>query len=645
LGRWFAFGEPSLAGIYVEQRRHGALTPCPALSGRWFAFGEPSLAGIYVEQRRHGAVGQRRHGAVGQRRHGAVGQRRHGALTPCLAGVRRCWQWRPALILVISAQAVLELSAKTRSRVALALTLVGLAVIVWASARARIPGFTQGGFASHDVAGILYNAMVLDRGGLPYVDTVELKAPGTFYLATWLAGPEARDIARFQIAANTWALASLICVAGLGWRLWGKLGALVSAGLYALHDAHLDSMDANYVTWANLPQIAAFWLGFEAWRSSSTRLRPSLWMLAGALSGFAALCKRPDGVVLVAILIMAASGSAGEGAGPSTWRARLREGGFVVLGFVLAHVPIALQYAAAGELGALVDGYVLSRWGLRYVGARELGVLAFFKEGALASAHFLGLALVLVAFVAFEAIGRFARARLGAGSLEAEQRRELATIGFVAVWLLGTLVAASLGGRFYKGYFVAVAAPACLLAAASSGLLGRGCRAHWAPRVLALVLCLPLVGRELMLLDRTRIDRGRAHDRGGRRIAAHVLANTGADDTIWVWGWHLWDVYPLTGRMSASRIYKSLGILSQPNDDTWRRPASRLRFVESEYSEMLLEELEAARPAYVVLGSTVPHREFRRLHRFLRAHYRRDFRVRIGRVQFWRRVETSSGER
>ena len=106
-----------------------------------------------------------------------------------------------------------------RERVLIGITIVILAAIVGASAWLRTPGFEQGGFASHDVAGILYNAMVLERGGLPYVDTLELKAPGSFYLAQWFAGGDGRDIGRFQIAANLWALASLVAVAGLGWRL------------------------------------------------------------------------------------------------------------------------------------------------------------------------------------------------------------------------------------------------------------------------------------------------------------------------------------------------------------------------------------------------------------------------------------------
>lgn len=533
-------------------------------------------------------------------------------------------------------------SATRSNQAATALTVIGLVAIVVASAWLRAPGFTQGGFASHDVAGILYNAMVLEHGGLPYVDTLEFKAPGSFYLAKWFAGPEARDIARFQIAANLWALLGLACVAGLGWRLWGKLGALMTAGLYALHDAHLDSMDANYVTWANLPQIACFWLGVEALRARSARWRPTLWMLAGAFAGFATLCKQPNGVVLVPLLLIATVGGAdsaksGRGAGWGAVRERMVEPGWVLLGFGLAHLPIVAQYLAAGQFGALFNGYFLSRWALRYLGAREAGLGSSAWEGALALAHFLGLALVLAAFSSARALADRVAAWRGGAPLDPEQTETLRELGFVFAWLLATLVAASLGFRFYKGYFLAVAAPLCLLAAAPCGLLGRRCTVHWIPRALAVSLGLVLVVRALLMLEHVRLDRARPHDLGGRRIAKHLLAHTEPDDRVWMWGWHLWDVYPLTGRLSGSRIYKSLGVLSQPNDDTWRRPAKPLRFVESAYADQLIVDLEASRPAYVVLGSTVPHREFKQLHEFLRAHYRRDRRVRIGRVQLWKR--------
>ncbi len=529
-----------------------------------------------------------------------------------------------------------------RRLVAGLLTTLALALIGALSLWIRWPGFTQGGFASHDVAGILYNAMVLERGGLPYVDTLEFKAPGSFYLAKLLAGPEGRDIARFQIWANLCGLASLGLVAALAWRLWGRLASVVAAGLLALHDAVLDSMDANYVTWANLPQVGAMWLGFEALRSRRASLRPTLWLLAGAAAGLATLCKQPNGVVLPVLLAMAmwpAVGPAvGQGRGAfaraKAWSRGVawRPAVMVLAGFVLAHVPIALQYALRGELGALVEGYAFSSWALRYVGGREVGLGEGLSEGPMAFAHFLALPLVLAGF----ALGRGP----GRGAQTGSPPVELRATTWLVVWLVATSFAASLGFRFYKGYFVAVAPPLVLLAAAPWGLLGRAAPLRgWIRAIVLIVLLPPLLARQAWTIAEQRHDRARPHDLGGRVIADHVAAQTGPDDTIWVWGWHLWDVYPLANRMSASRIYKTLGVLTPPNDDTWRLPASKQVFVDGPFADELLADLERSRPAYVVLGSTVPREQFVALQRLLRSSYRIDRRVRVGRVQFWRRAD------
>ncbi len=536
-------------------------------------------------------------------------------------------------------------SARAVAATATVSTCVALLVIFAASLWLRWPGFTQGGFASHDVAGILYNGMLLDLGALPYVDSFELKAPGTFFLAQWLAGPAARDIAQFQIWANICALLSLGLVAGLGWRLWGRLGGVVGAALYALHDAHLDSMDANYVTWANLPQIAAFWLGIEATRSGA-KWRATLWLLAGVSAGVAALCKRPDGVVLAVLLPMAAlrartaeapdaeaprSTDEGSRSWTGPWiRSGVREVGWVLGGFALAQLPICALYLRAGALDALFKGYFLNRWGLRYVGSGGGGGLVDnLGEAALATAHFVGLPLILAAFALAVVLTERGRAAL--------ERPRVVALLWIAAWAGATVLAATLGLRFYKGYYLATAAPLCLAAAAPWGLLGTHSRAPWIPRAIVGAALLALVGRQLMVDRATRIDRARVHDAGGRRIADHVLAHSTPGDRVWVWGWHLWDVYPMTGQRSGSRIYKSLGVLSQANNDSWRRPAEALRFVDSERATALVADLERTRPTYIVLGSTVPHRQFEALQALLRREYRRDRSApRIGRVQFWR---------
>ena len=72
------------------------------------------------------------------------------------------------------------------------------------------------------------------------------------------------------------------------------------------------------------------------------------------------------------------------------------------------------------------------------------------------------------------------------------------------------------------------------------------------------------------------------------------------------------------------------------SDDTWRRRAGRLKFVPSERSTRLLEELAASRPRFIILGSTVPHRSFKALRKHLAADYVRDRTISIGRVETWK---------
>ncbi|MCA9648541.1 MAG: glycosyltransferase family 39 protein [Myxococcales bacterium] len=501
---------------------------------------------------------------------------------------------------------------------------LALLVIGGLSAWLRAPGFTQGGFASHDVAGILHGAMLLHDGALPYVDSIELKAPGTFYLAALLAGPGGTDIAAFQVWANLWALASLGVVAAIAWRLWGPAAAVVAALLYGLHDAHLDSMDANYVTWAQLPLVAAVGAALVAPRAATRRRELGWWVAAGLLAGAAALLKRPAGVGGVVVMAMALWPGAGE---RTSIKARVLA---VLAGGLGSHLPVALHYAAAGELGALVDGYLRSRWGMRYVsqGGEPFG-LAAIEEGMLATAFFVALPLALALFAAVPPRDREAR-RITMG---------------LALWSLGTLAVAWVGLRFYKGYFLAVSAPLCLWAAAPWGLLGASCRVRRWGRWVLLLPALLLALRQLAVLEHQRVDRDRPHDQGGRVIAKVVSGDRRPGDRIWVWGWHLWDVYPLTGMRSASRVYKSLGLLTPPNDDTWRRPASRLRFVDGEAAAILLEDLQASRPAWIVLGSTVPRAEFRALNDFLREHYLLERKVRLGRVQFWHRRDRAQAQR
>lgn len=509
-----------------------------------------------------------------------------------------------------------EANENGRARV---LAGVGIALVVLASAWLRAPGFGQGGFASHDVAGILYNAMVLKGGELPYVADIELKAPGSFLLAAVMAGDDGTDIARLQVWANLWALASLVATALTAWRLFGPQAAVIAAVVLALVDAHLDSMDANYVTWSQLPMVLAWAWAFAAAQADG-RARALGYALAGAMAGAALMVKQPAGVILPALAVCAALPRIWA----RTWGEGIRDAIAIGVGGLAVHVPLVVAYAGAGQLDALVSSYPLNRWGVRYVveGGRD-GGLAALTEGVLATAYFLALPLVLAAF---------ALVRPGV-----ERTRVRTVVVPLALWTLATLAAAWVGARFYKGYFLAVAPPLAILAAAPWGLAGAQLRLSALARGVLAIPIAVLVLRQGAMLREQRVDRARPHDEGGRVIAAHLQRELPEGERIWVWGWHLWDVYPMTNRRSASRIYKSLGLLTPPNDDTWRKPATPLVFVDGEAAAILLEDLDANRPGYIVLGSTVPHRQFKALRSFLAEHYTRDHRVKLGKVEFWRR--------
>jgi hypothetical protein len=499
--------------------------------------------------------------------------------------------------------------------------LVGsaLVLVVLASAWLRVPGFAQGGFASHDVAGILYNAMLLHDGELPYVADIELKSPGAFLLAFVFAGKDGTDIARLQVWANLWALASLVAIAVLAWRLFGALAAVVAAVVVALVDAHLDSMDANYVTWVQLPMVLAWaWAFAAAQREGWARLRG--FALAGVLAGAALLVKQAAGPMLLALVLCAAWPQVWA----RSWRDGVRDALAISAGAVLVHAPLLVAYAWQGELGSLLSAYPINRWGIRYVleGGRDGGLVAL-REGVLATAYFLALPLALAAFAVVPPASERARVRR--------------VVVPLAIWTVAALVGAWVGARFYKGYFLGVLPPLAILAAAPWGVFGSRAPLRWPARVALALPIVLLVLRQGTLLIEQRRDRARPHDQGGRVIAKHLQLELPADERIWVWGWHLWDVYAMTGRRSASRIYKSLGLLTPPNDDTWRRPATPLVFVDGEPARILLEDLRAAPPGYIVLGSTVPHRQFTALRELLAELYVRDPRVKLGRVEFWRR--------
>src|SRR5262249_55506724 len=61
-------------------------------------------------------------------------------------------------------------------------------------------------------------------------------------------------------------------------------------------------------------------------------------------------------------------------------------------------------------------------------------------------------------------------------------------------------------------------------------------------------------------------------------IGKLIQEKTKKTDTIWVWGRWAWPIYYYADRLSATRFYKVLGLITNELDNTWLKRTSQTRF-------------------------------------------------------------------
>ena len=81
-------------------------------------------------------------------------------------------------------------------------------------------GLLDPAFRNPDVAGIAYNARILASGGLPYVDSVEIKPPGAFFLFAPLL--ELGGMRAVWGAAVLWGALLSLATGVLAALVWGR---------------------------------------------------------------------------------------------------------------------------------------------------------------------------------------------------------------------------------------------------------------------------------------------------------------------------------------------------------------------------------------------------------------------------------------
>lgn len=509
----------------------------------------------------------------------------------------------------------------------------------------RWPALSTDGFHNEDTAGITYQADLLAQGRLPYVHAYEIKEPGSFF-GTWLVWEVfGRSLVVIQRFASAWAILGLWGVYAGARVLYpqlrrGRALAALAGLLYALASPVSDSIDFNYNNWMAAPAI---WSAVVfVWALRTERLLGLVG--AGALMALTGLMKRQGAVTFplyVAFLgwpmvlwlwarlrqrstegLLFFNPLRAQTAGPprSAWARLFAYGGGLALGFA----PLGIFYATKGYLKDLIVHYFFSPGGWRYVKG-ELGWsdrLVRLYDGWLGFWEFMALPswLMVLAIV----WGLLQRPRLGARGL------------FLTGHFLLSFVAAALGFRFFKGYYLQVLPAAVwvaahprgpigqLLTSAGRAALGRGGVGLLAAGlVLSVGGAVPAVRKDVQQLRQIRKMRERSLDAQAQRVARVINANKTAEDQIWVWGRWAWPVYYHTQLFAPTRFHKVLGVVTTNLTNTWRRPTMQTSFVRrGPEADELMGELGAAPPAFIVVSRNEDYRDFTEFRAFLNAHYR-----------------------
>lgn len=499
--------------------------------------------------------------------------------------------------------------------------LIGLIVCLIANIWLRWPATQTNGFHNEDVAGIAYSAQLLHRGGLPLIDTLELKAPGSFFLAALVWSIAPMTISALQCAGVLWSLLALIGIFFGGYRLFGAHAGLFSCVLYLCLSPIVDSMDVNYGAWMIVPYIWSFncFICF-------TQTRGSSWLIGtGVLLAFAGLLKR-QGAVLTPLYFMGIFlvSMHQERTLLNQLRITAKTSLPLLGGIALGFSPILIFYLYHGELWEFIHHYFFSPGGWRYLDTLSWsektvrlndGVLGFLEYGASATTLALAGVVTLVSrHIMAKRQSEFPPAR----------RSWLLLIGLLSVSVIGL----TMGFRFFKGYYLQTLPALIWMASATVGtgswFVSLNSTLARCGFILILTgVTMPAAKTDWKALKSIRHQRQRARDLGVQKIAADIKANTTAEERIWVWGRAAWPIYVHADRLAATRYPKTLAVFTTNLTNTWRRGTKPTTFDPRTNWEQLIEELKRDKPSYIVLAHNERYGKFIALKRLLRQRYRK----------------------
>lgn len=451
-------------------------------------------------------------------------------------------------------------------------------------------GIRSAHFQNLDVAGIVYNARLLLAGKIPYVDSIEIKPPGAFFLVLpWVALGGLRAV---WIFSAIWGAATSLATGWLGAMLWGKKWGPRVALLHAAGAAVSADGDINYSFWMTLPVVLSAVFAMRGAESVRERQAFANWTCTGALLCFAVLI-RPSAVTLAlfdaAIL------------GPMLLTGRFRKVAVASVGGILGAAVftslVLLPFLSHGNLDAMYDGYATVK---RYADESVASIIV--GAGGRLPATLNGLQCLPNQLPVYHLL-------LAVALLPARRNNETSSerpLGWLAwVFALASLAGISLTLRFFTHDNAPIWPALTLLVLRPTSLIGRLIEAFASRRFVAMGLSFGLgltavvSGWQTLTWLQTYMHDSDAHV---AKLCDRLRPHFGPSDTVLAWGWSAWGVYEHCGRWAPGPVYKDLTNVTTPNTNTCNRGYDPPRLKRGPLAEKYLHDLVEQKPALILVS-------------------------------------------
>ena len=449
-------------------------------------------------------------------------------------------------------------------------------------------------------------AAILMDGGLPYLNAVNNKPPGIFYiyLATFYLFGKFNMMA-VHLVAFFWTLATGILLSLLAKKLGGARAGLFALLFYLTFTTALypKMIAANSEIFMALPYSLAALLLWHA----CIREKGYLFFLSGFMSGLALLIKQVAGVEVVAVsayLLFVIPLLSGRRRIVSSVAACVQFGA----GFVL---PVGTVASLFYKYGILADQIF---WNITY--PRRYISLGASNQGFVSQ--------ILAEFVPFvlSTIILWALSGIWMKHVIADLRERGKSFAshfslFLILWLAASMYAAFIGNRMYGHYFIQILPSLSVMAAIAAGKLvdeRNGLRGRYrTPVILALTVLPGIVFTAMAISYEATTDTYGGMRPDFRPATEYIKAHTGPDDKIFVWGWFT-PIYVYSQRTPSTRfVFTSMHTgYRQGNDPNEEDRADRTWLAVPEAWPMLEEDLKRNPPELIVDTSPGNYHDFGR---------------------------------